>query len=124
MTNEIHEANRRRWDASSEGWAKGADARGPWRRCALEPRLVLSDRELEWVADIRGKRVCVLGSGDNQVVFALAGLGGIVTSVDISQNQLDVAKGRALELDMPVTFIRADVTDLSAIGSSTFDLRR
>ena len=124
MTNEMHEANRRRWDASSERWAKGADLRGLWRRCALEPGLVLSGRELEWVADIRGKRVCVLGSGDNQVVFALAGLGGIVTSVDISQNQLDVAKGRALELDMPVTFIRADVTDLSAIGSSTFDLRR
>lgn len=122
MTNEIHELNRKRWDAGSERWAKGADSRGLWRRCPSEPELVLSDKELGYLADIRGKNVCVLGSGDNQVVFALAGLGGIVTSVDISQNQLDVAKRRAQELGLHVSFVRADVTDLSAIDSSTFDV--
>jgi SAM-dependent methyltransferase len=121
MTNKIHEVNRKRWDAGSEQWAKGADSRGLWRRCPSEPELVLSDKELEYLADIRGKRVAVLGSGDNQVVFALAGLGGIVTSVDISKNQLDVAERRARELGLPVSFIRADVTDLSAIDSGTFD---
>ena len=121
MMNQMHEANRKRWDAASDQWAKGADSRGLWRRCPSEPELVLSDRELEYLADIRGKRVCVLGSGDNQVVFALAGLGGIVTSVDISQNQLDVAERRAEELDLSVSFLRADVTDLSALESSTFD---
>ena len=122
MINERHEVNRKRWDAGSEKWAKGADSRGLWQRCPSEPELVLSDKELEYVADISGKRVCVLGSGDNQVVFALAGLGGIVTSVDISQKQLDVAERRALELDLSITFIRADVTDLSVIDSSTFDI--
>ena len=122
MTNKIHEANRKRWDAGSEQWAKGADSRGHWRRCPSEPELVLSDKELEYLADIRGKRVSVLGSGDNQVVFALAGLGGIVTSVDISKNQLDVAERRTRELGLSVSFIRADVTDLSAIDSGTFDI--
>ena len=47
MANEIHEANRKRWDAGSELWAKRADSRGLWRRCSSEPALVLSDRELE-----------------------------------------------------------------------------
>ena len=122
MTNNIHEVNRKRWDAGSEQWAKGADSRGLWRRCPSEPELVLSDKELEYLADIRGKRVSVLGSGDNQVVFALAGLGGIVTSVDISKNQLNVAERRAQELGLSVSFIRADVTDLSAIDSSMFDI--
>lgn len=122
MINKMHEANRRRWDAGSEQWAKGADSRGLWRRCPSEPELVLSDKELEYIADISGTRVCVLGSGDNQVVFALAGLGGMVTSVDISQNQLDVAKRRAQELDLSISFIRADVTDLSVIDSNTFDV--
>ncbi len=117
-----HEANRQRWDAGSESWAKGADSRGIWQRCPSEPELVLSDKELEYVADISGKHVCVLGSGDNQVVFALAGLGGIVTSVDISQKQLDVAERRAQELDLSISFIRADVTDLSVIDSSAFDI--
>jgi len=27
MFNDIHEANRKRWDAASEGWARGADSR-------------------------------------------------------------------------------------------------
>ncbi|MFC1735539.1 class I SAM-dependent methyltransferase [Candidatus Hydrogenedentota bacterium] len=122
MSNDFHEANRNRWDAGSAQWARGADLRGLWRRCPDEPELVLSPRELAYLRDIGGKDVCVLGSGDNQVVFALAGLGGVVTSVDISQNQLDVARGRAEELGLSISFIRADVTDLSAIASETFDI--
>ena len=122
MMNRMHEANRRRWNAGSAQWARGADSRGTWRRCPSEPELVLSPKELQYLADIRNKRVAVLGSGDNQVVFALAGLGATVTSVDISQNQLDVAERRAQELSLPVSFLRADVTDLSAIDSSAFDI--
>jgi len=122
MTNELHEANRRRWDAGSAPWAQGADLRGIWRNCPSQPELVLSPKELEYLANIRNKRAAVLGSGDNQVAFALAGLGAIVTSVDISQNQLDVAERRARELGLSVSFLRADVTDLSAIDSSSFDL--
>ena len=122
MPNELHKANRKRWDAGSEQWARGADSRGLWRRCPSEPELVLSPKELAHLADIRGMRVAVLGSGDNQVVFALAGLGAVVTSVDISQKQLDVAERRARELDLLVSFVRADVTDLSKIDSSTFDI--
>ena len=120
MTNELHEANRKRWDAAAEGWARGADARGLWRRCPAEPELVLCDRELAHLRNIAGKRVCVLGSGDNQVAFALAGLGAIVTAVDISQRQLDVAARRAEELNLPMSFLRADVTDLSAIEEAVF----
>ena len=100
MTNKIHETNRKYWDAASERWAKGADSRGLWRRCPNEPQLVLCHKELEHLGDLSNRRVCVLGSGDNQVVFALAGLGAAVTSVDISQNQLDIAERRSTELDL------------------------
>jgi SAM-dependent methyltransferase len=122
MTNWLHEQNRKRWDAGSDQWARGADSRGLWRRCPSEPELVLSPKELAYLADIRGKRVAVLGSGDNQVVFALAGLGAAVTSVDISRNQLDVAERRARELGLSVSFVRADVTDLAGIDGNTFDV--
>ena len=64
----------------------------------------------------------MLGSGDNQVVFALAGLGALVTSVDISQNQLQVAQERSGELGLSVEFVQADVTDLSALTSNSFDV--
>jgi SAM-dependent methyltransferase len=122
MTSRLHEANRRRWDAGSAQWARGADSRGLWRRCPSEPELVLSPGEMKYLRNVSGKTVAVLGSGDNQVVFALAGLGAKVTSVDISQNQLDVAQDRARELDLSISFLRADVTDLSETGSGSFDI--
>lgn len=122
MTNDMHEANRIRWDAASSRWARGADSRGLWRRCPSEPDLVLSPTEVKYLGDVSGKRIAVLGSGDNQAAFALAGLGASVTSVDISQNQLDVAEGRAREVGLAISFVRADVMDLSVIDSETFDI--
>jgi ubiquinone/menaquinone biosynthesis C-methylase UbiE len=64
----------------------------------------------------------VLGSGDNQVVFALAGVGGKVTSVDISEQQIEVARNRAGSLGLQVEFVQADVVDLSCLGKETFDV--
>jgi hypothetical protein len=46
--------------------------------------LVLTPAEILFLKDIDGKDVCVLGSGDNEVAFALAGLGGYVTSAKSS----------------------------------------
>ncbi len=117
-----HEANRRGWDAVSPGWQEGIDAQGIWRRCHIEPGLILLPEELARLGDLHDRKVCVLGSGDNQAVFALAGLGGQVTSVDISQSQLDIAAGRAGELGLDIAFLRADVTDLSALPDNAFDV--
>ncbi len=117
----LHEANRRKWDAAAEAWKQRADARGIWKRCHEEPSLVLSPTELRFLQDVAGKTVCVLGSGDNEVVFALAGLGANVTSMDISQRQLDIAAERADLLGLDIHFHRSDVSDLSGVGSGQFD---
>jgi 2-polyprenyl-3-methyl-5-hydroxy-6-metoxy-1,4-benzoquinol methylase len=69
--------------------------------------------------DAAGKSVAVLGSGDNQVVFPLAGLGAKVTSVDISEQKIEVARRRADALGLQVDFLRADVVDLSAWPTRT-----
>ncbi len=121
MKDRIHAANRERWDMASRRWAEDADRRGLWQRCPQEPGLVLCEKELEYLGGLSGKRVCVLGSGDNQVVFALAGLGAFVTSVDFSRNQLDVAQARANALGLALSFVRADVTDLSSMDSASYD---
>ena len=122
MNNKYHSANKRRWDAAAESWARGVDSRGLWRRCPEEPWLGLGTKALEYLGDISGERVCVLGSGDNQAVFALAGLSAHVTSVDISQNQLDIAQGRAEELGLKIAFQQADVIDLSVFEDDVFDI--
>ena len=122
MADRFHEANRRRWDAGAASWAYRADTRGIWKRCHRDPALALHSAELKWLCDIAGKRVAVLGSGDNQVVFALCGMGAKVTSVDISEQQLEVARGRAAALGLQVDFLRADVVDLSAFADGTYDV--
>jgi len=117
-----HESNRRVWDAMSPSWQKGIDEKGKWRRCPTEPTIILSERELSLLGDVRGKHVCVLGSGDNLVVFALAGMGAGMTSVDFSQVQLNIAAGRARELGLEIRFVRHDVTDLRSLRDDSFDV--
>ena len=122
MPDHVHEANRRRWDAGSASWAHHADTRGIWEKCRHDPSLALHSAELKWLSDVAGKNVAILGSGDNQVVFALAGLGAKVMSVDISEQQLNVARKRAAALGLHVDFVRADVVELSALHDETYDL--
>ena len=117
-----HQANRTFWDASTDWWKEREDQRGLWMRAPQEPRLVLSEAEMRYVADIQGVEVCGLGSGDNEVAFALAGLGGCVTSVDISARRLAVAADRARTLNFSVRFVQADVTDLSVLADDSFGL--
>jgi len=78
-----HEANRAFCDASTMWWKEKEDKRGLWMKAHKDPSLVLSPAELPFLKDVAGKDVCVLGSGDNEVTFALAGIGARVTSVDI-----------------------------------------
>jgi hypothetical protein len=70
--NELHEANRRNWEATAANWIQQTDPTGRWRRCHREPGLVLDERELHWLGDVAGKRIAVLGSGDNLVVLTAA----------------------------------------------------
>ncbi len=41
--------------------------------------------------------------------------------MDFSQNQLDIAEERSNSLGLAVSFVRADVTDLSSLGTASFD---
>jgi ubiquinone/menaquinone biosynthesis C-methylase UbiE len=122
MADHFHDANRRRWDAGSASWAHRADTRGIWKKCHLDPTLALHSAELKWLSEIAGKGVAVLGSGDNQVVFALAGMGAKVTSVDISEQQIEIARNRAGSLGLQVEFVHADVVELTSLNDETFDV--
>ncbi len=119
--NEVHESNRACWNGWAKWWGRRRDEKGVWNRCHRDPTLVLSPGEMEFLADVRGKSVCVLASGDNEVVFALAGMGAKVTSVDICEGQLEIAEERARTLGLDIAFLRSDVTNLAALADDTFD---
>lgn len=120
--NDLHESNRACWNEWADWWREKADQRGAWRKCHLDPTLVLSPEEMSYLGDPRGLDVCVLGSGDNEVVFALAGMGARVTSVDISERQLEIAQGRAAILGLDVSFLRTDLIDMRSIPDDSFDV--
>ena len=124
--NTMHEANRRYWNEAAGWWERLEEVGGVWRRCASEPDLAFAGGALglvrEFVGDMSGKDVCVVGSGDNQAAFALAGMGANVTSVDISERRLAVASKRASHMGLSITFLQADAADLGLIGNAEFDL--
>lgn len=120
--NRYHRANRDRWNLAAPEYAAKQDRRGLWRTAPRQPEKVFLEQELDLLGNLENQEVCVLGSGDNLAVFAFAGMGARVTSVDISSGQLAVARDRAAELGLEVEFVEADVTDLHGLESGRFDL--
>ena len=120
--NQAHEGNRACWNGWAPWWRERRDKVGVWSRCPSAPELVLSPGELRALGDIAGQRVAVLASGDNEVAFALAGMGARVTSVDISEGQLAIAAERAEKLGIEIAFLRSDITDCAMLDEGSFDL--
>ena len=124
--NEIHEANRRQWDDMAADWEERLNRDGLWRRCHREPELAFEGWTLETIREMMGtldgKRVCVIGSGDNMVACALASLGARVTSTDISEARLKLASARAEALGLSMEFVRSDAASLDSLSDSSFDL--
>lgn len=125
-TAKMHDANRRSWDNNAGSWAEMRDRDGLWRRCPEEPELGFAGGAYELIGSLAGsvdgKDVAVVGSGDNHAVFALAGMKANVTSIDISERQLETASARADQLGLAIAFVRADATDLAAVADRSFDL--
>ena len=119
--NALHEDNRDHWDAWAPRWKELKETMD-WDRCHLDPSIRFSTIELETMGDVSGKSACVFASGDNRAVFALVGMGATVTSVDISENQLQVARERATQIDLEVRFIRSDITSVPQLEDGEFDL--
>jgi len=123
---EMNQANQRYWDAMAPDWQALRDQDQLWRQCPQHPELAFDGEALamigHFMGDLRGKRVCVIASGDNYAAFALAGIGARVTSTDISARQLAAARKRAELLGLEIDFTRADATALEGIGEGEFDL--
>ena len=77
--NEFHKVNRNNWNDHADDYKLRVDRQGNWDKCHLDPTNVLRPSEIEAFGDLNGKSACVLGSGNNYVTFALAGVGAHLT---------------------------------------------
>ena len=120
MTHKDHfSANRELWDAWTrihetsplydlDGFRAG--------RCSLQPR------EVAEVGDVAGKRLLHLQCHFGQDTLSWARRGAVVTGVDFAPLSIDLARSLAKELDLPATFICANVYDLPDHLDGGFDV--
>lgn len=124
----VAEQNRRAWNRELEiecEWSRPvteelvARARqGEWsvRLTAVKP--VPKD----WFPPMRGLDVLCLASGGGQQVPVLAATGAVVTSFDVSEEQLAKDRELAGTSGLTIRTERGDMTDLSRFDDASFDL--
>ena len=71
---------------------------------------------------LQGKRVLSLAGGGGWDPILFAELGADTTLVDISATQLETVRRLARRRGTTLTYLRADMRDLSALGSGEFDI--
>jgi ubiquinone/menaquinone biosynthesis C-methylase UbiE len=123
-SNEMHEANREWWDKKVLDWQKWEEDVWNKNRGKMSFNLDRRMQEIvdEFIGNPQGKKACAIASGDNFAVFALTMMGMKVTSTDISELRLNIARVRAEILNMDVRFLQCDAADLSPLESECFDL--
>ncbi|TMV45966.1 methyltransferase domain-containing protein [Paenibacillus mesophilus] len=76
----------------------------------------------KYYPDLKGKKVCVPASGDNHAVFAFCLMGAQVTSVDLSERQLENAARIAREIGLHIEFVCEDCMRFDKIKRNEYDL--
>lgn len=117
------QANKRHWDV----WAR---CNWPYRAERLklihdnEPFMEKYEPKLApYLRDIKGKRIIVLQFGDGLVMLDCAKKGAIVTGVDLSTEQVKMARDAAVYISVNVNLVEADCQSLpDVIPSDYFDL--
>lgn len=86
---------------------------GPW--APLE-------NELRLLGDVAGKRILDLGCGGGQCCIAFAKQGAIAVGLDLSEQQLEVARSLARREHVDVSFVQGKMEDLSRFSSADWDI--
>jgi SAM-dependent methyltransferase len=123
---EMHTAKQRYWDRIARDWRELRDRDRLWQMLPQQPELAFDGEALamirQFAGDLQGKQAIVVGSGDNYLAFALAGMGAKVTSTDISAQQLEIARQRAVNLGLDITFHQADAASPEGLPDGAYDL--
>ena len=79
-------------------------------------RILLEDQErvlAEFLGDVSGRRILDMATGTGRAALALARRGAIVTGVDASREMLTVARARAEDAGLSITFAEGDAHALT-----------
>ena len=120
---------------NSAAWDKAVDEKSEWTR-PVSPRLIAAARKgkwsviltpkkkvpREWFGNIKGKKLLCLAAGGGQQAPVLAAAGAIVTSFDISANQLAQDEFVAARDNLKIKTEWGDAADLSRFADNSFDL--
>ena len=75
------------------------------------------------LGDISGKKILEIGAGTGRFSLLLAEMGGEVTALDISQEMLDIVKGKAEKANLlnKIKVVQSDASEKIPFSSDTFD---
>jgi len=81
-----------------------------------------NEDQLQLIGDVKGKRVLEVGCGGGQCSIAFAKRGAIATGMDLSDEQVEFARGLAKAEGVEATFMQGAADDLSAIPDASQDV--
>ncbi|MBK0026106.1 methyltransferase domain-containing protein [Stenotrophomonas sp. S48] len=90
---------------------------GRWQ-VHLTPRAL----PLDWLGDVRGRRILCLASGGGQQAPVLAAAGADVTVFDLCEQQLALDRAVAARDGLRLQAVQGDMRDLQAFGHGSFDV--
>ena len=82
----------------------------------------INEEKLQLIGPVVGKRVLEIGCGGGQCSIAFAKQGALVTSIDFTAAQIEIARELAEQNGVSITLIQRDMTDLSPISSESQDI--
>lgn len=125
---DVFEYNRRAWDQESRNgsvWCLPVSSEtiqaareGSWSVILTPNRPVPPD----WLGDVAGKQLLCLASGGGQQAPVLAAAGAHVTSLDLSEEQLNKDREVAAREGLSLSCVQGNMVDLSRFPAESFDL--
>ena len=112
----LTEEARRVWNRLAANYKVFRDKPGTFNEIVEIPAM------LDLIGDIKGKKVLDAGCGHGSYSLILAKKGAIVTGIDLSEKNIELAKRNASKHSVECQFVVCDMQDLSIFSSETFDL--
>lgn len=116
---QLHEENRRSWNAGTEAHNSHKRDQAAFLRNGGS---TLYHEEIALLGDITGRTLVHLQCNAGQDTLSLAARGAVVTGVDISDTAIEFARRLSADSGIPAAFHRADVYDWLATSTERFDI--